>query len=66
MMKIEITWNRSANDTPFVGFEVNPNDPHKDDERLQVEKAKAAAQAHFHKKFGSAPKPDQLSIKVIK
>jgi hypothetical protein len=65
-MKIEITWNRPDGSNPAVGFAVNANDPHKDDEELQVTKAKTAAQAHFHQKFGSAPPLNQLSIQVIK
>ena len=66
-MKIEIVWNQPGGDiTGLPPFSVNPNDPHKDDEELQIGKAKAAAQAILHRQFGSAPSPDQFSIKVIK
>ena len=51
---------------PSVEFGTNPDDPHKDDEELQIHKAVAGAQAHFHQKFGEAPPFDQLVTRVIK
>lgn len=66
-MKIEITWNQpDGSKTSLGGFSVNPNDPHKDDEQLQVAKAVAAAQARVNQQFGSTPPIEQLSVKVIK
>ncbi len=66
-MKIEIIWNQPSGAVAVLPpFRVNPNDPHKDDEELQIAKAKAAAQAHVHQQFGSAPPPDQLSVTVIR
>ncbi len=66
-MKIEIVWNQPGGATAALPpFTVNPKDPHKDDEELQIAKAKAAAQALLQRQFGSAPPPDQLSTKVVK
>jgi hypothetical protein len=65
-MKIEIVWTEPGGS--IVGlppFTVNPEDPNKNDIELQIAKAKAAAQANLHRQFGSAPPPDQFSIKVI-
>jgi hypothetical protein len=64
-MKIEIIWNQpNGSKTVLPPYQVNPNDPHKDDEELQIAKARAAAQAAIHAQFGSAPPPGQLSVKV--
>lgn len=66
-MKIEIVWNQPGGGIAALPpFTVNPKDPHKDDEELQIVKAKAAAQALLHQQFGSVAPPDQLSIKVVK
>ena len=66
-MKIELVWNQPNGATASLPpFTVSPKDPDKDDEELQIAKAKAAAQALLQRQFGSAPPPDQFSIKVIK
>ena len=66
-MKIELVWNQPGGATAALPpFTVNPKDPHKEDEELQIAKAKAAAQALLQRQFGSAPPPDQFSVKVVK
>lgn len=65
-MKIQVTWNKPDGTKHAVETKVNSNDPHRDDEELQVAKAKAAAQAHFHQKFGEAPLLNQLSVQIRK
>jgi hypothetical protein len=64
-MKIEVTWNKPDGTKPTVGFENKAGDPHAKDEEMQLAKALAAAQAHFHEKFGEAPKLDQFSYRVV-
>jgi hypothetical protein len=65
-MKIEMFWHQPGGAVAALPpFAVNPNDPHKDDEELQIAKAKTAAQAILHRQFGSAPPQDQISVKVI-
>jgi len=44
-MKFQITWKKSDGTTPTEVFSINPDDPHKDDQELQIAKAKAAASA---------------------
>lgn len=66
LVKIEVTWNKPDGTKPTMGFAVNPNDPHLNDEEMQIHKAVAGAQAHFHQKFGEAPSVDQLTTVVIK
>ena len=66
-MKIELIWNQpDGSKTSLGGFAVDPNDPHKDDEELQVAKAKVAAQARAHQEFGSAPPINEISVVVLK
>jgi hypothetical protein len=65
-MKIQVTWNIRDGSSDTVETVVNPNDPHKDDEELQVTKARAAASARFTQKFGKTPPPNELSVHVIK
>ena len=66
-MKIEFTWNRPDGKTPTVGFSTNPNDPHKDDEEMQIAKAMGGAMAHFQQQFGGEGVPvTQLTYRVIK
>ena len=65
-MKIEVTWNKPDGTKSAVGFAVNPNDPHLNNEEMQIHKAVGGAQAHFQQKFGEAPPVDQLTAVVVK
>ena len=65
-MKIEFTWNRPDGSKPFVGFAINPNDPHRDDEEMQFDKAVGGAQAYFYKELGEAPPLNQLTCHIIR
>jgi hypothetical protein len=64
--RIEVTWNKPDGTKPAIGFRVSPNAPDRDDEEMQVTKAKAGAQAHFHQKFGAPPPPSELSVQVFR
>ena len=52
--------------TAVIEMAVNPNDPHKDDEELQIAKAIAAARVHFKNKYDQEPSSNQLSVQVIR
>ena len=59
-MKIEVTWTKPDGTKAVMGAEGSGTD-----EQLEITKALAAAQAHFHQKSGAAPPVDQLSARVI-
>jgi hypothetical protein len=60
IMKIQVTWHRPDGTKPVIETVVNPQDPTKDDEELQVGKAKAAASVYFKNKFDEAPTAQEL------
>lgn len=64
-MKIEITWNRPDGTKPMLRFQTQPNDPHADDEEMQIHKSVAGAQAYFNQKFGVSPPVDQLNVQTF-
>ena len=59
-MKIRVTWHRPDGTQPEIETVVSPTDPNRDDQDLQIAKAKAAAKAHFGNRFGEEPPIEQL------
>ena len=65
-MEIQVTWNKPNAAPQSVTVGVNANDPHKDDEELQLTKAVAAARTLFNQRLGEYPPADQISASITK
>ena len=61
-MKIEVTWNKPDKTKESVGFEGGASGS---DSEIELHKALAGAQAHFHQKSGAAPPLDQLTARIV-
>ncbi|HTF68720.1 MAG TPA: hypothetical protein VK638_39180 [Edaphobacter sp.] len=64
-MKVQITWKKPDGTMPTEVFSINPDDPHKDDQELQIAKAKAAASVLFNQKHHQYPPTELLSAQVL-
>ena len=65
-MRIEFTWDKPDGTKSSVSFAVNPTDPHRDDDEMQIAKAMGGAMAHFQQESGEPVPATQLSYRVIK
>jgi hypothetical protein len=65
-MKVRVLWNKPDGTMHAVVSTINANDPYRDDEELQMAKAKAAARMHFNDRFGEFPETNQLNAVVIR